>query len=158
MIIKFSDLSRLRKRLANKKIVFAGGTFDLIHRGHIEYFKKIKKLGNIVVIAISSDKRVRQRKGNKRPIIGEKERLAVIDSFRYIDYSLLAPEPNKKKPVPTMRILEKLKPNIFISIDKRWLAFRDNIEKMGIQLKLISARRINSTTRLINRILKRYRN
>jgi len=59
MIIKFKDLSKIRKNLKNKKIVFAGGTFDLFHLGHAESFKNLRKFGDVLVIAVSSNKRVR---------------------------------------------------------------------------------------------------
>ena len=55
MIIKFSELPALRRSLRNKKIVFAGGAFDLLHQGHIEALKDLRRHGDIVVIAVSSD-------------------------------------------------------------------------------------------------------
>ncbi len=156
MIIEFSELSRLRKRLAGKKIVFAGGVFDILHRGHIEYFRKLREHGDLVVIALSTDKRVQERKGPHRPILHQKDRLALVDAIRYVDYSLLAPEPRPNKSVPTMRILEILKPDVFVTIDKRWESFRKNIERLGVKLRIISPNRISSTTRIINKILANY--
>jgi|SRR3989344_4493855 len=137
MIVKFSELARLRKSLRGKRIVFAGGTFDLFHNGHTEYFKDLKKYGKVVIIAISSDKRVRQRKGNKRPILSEDKRLIIIDAIRYIDYSLIAPRPEKNKPVPTMRIIKILHPHTFVSIDKRWIPFQKEIKQFGTELKIL---------------------
>lgn len=156
MIIKLSQLPQIRKSLRDKKIVFAGGTFDLFHRGHVESFKNLMPLGDVVVIAVSTDKRVKQRKGSKRPIISEKGRLALVDSVRYVDYSLLAPEPQKGKPVPTMLILTALRPDIFVTVDKKWESFRKDIESLGVELRIIPRGRIDSTTRLIKRIVQRY--
>lgn len=157
MIVKFSKLPQLRKTLRGKRIVFAGGTFDLIHRGHIEYFKSIRKFGDIVVIAVSSDKRVRERKGPGRPILNQKERLALMDAVSFIDYCLIAPSPQKNKPVPTMRILALLRPDIFTSGDKRWFQYEKEIEKLGVRLKILLSNKINSTTRIIKTVLKKYR-
>lgn len=156
MIVKFSELPRLRRTLRGKKIVYAGGTFDLVHNGHIEALKNLRKFGDIVVIAVSSDTRVRQRKGWRRPILSQRERLACMDAIRYVDYSLIAPEPPRNKPVPTIRILAALRPDIFVSADKRWLPFRREIEKLGVRLMIIPRNRINSTTRIINKILRIY--
>ena len=156
MIIKFSQLSRLRKSLHNKKVVFAGGTFDLLHRGHIESFKNLRKLGDVVVIAISSDKRVKERKGNQRPILSEKERLMLMDSIRYINYCFIAPRPARNKPVPTMRILNSLRPDIFVSADKRWIHFRSDVEKLGVKLKVVPRAHKSSTSRIIAKIIRGY--
>ena len=157
MIVKLSQLSQLRKSLHGKKIVFAGGTFDLFHSAHAKSFKNLKKFGNTVVISVSKDKRVKQKKGPDRPILLEKERLFLVDSIRYVDYCLLAPKPNKNKPVPTMRILAALKPDIFVTIDKKWLPFRKDVERLGVQLKIIpQISDYSTTTRIISRIIKRY--
>ena len=156
MIVNFSQLAFLRKSLRDKKIVFAGGSFDLFHRGHIESFKNLRKSGNVVVIAVSTDKRVRQRKGPKRPILSERDRLALVDAIRYVDYALLAPEPNRLRPVPTMQILARLQPDVFVSIDKKWLPFKKDIENLGTKLKIIPRGNINSTSRIIKKILNRY--
>lgn len=156
MIIKFSQLPQLRKSLHNKKVVFAGGTFDLFHTGHIESFKNLRKFGDIVFIAVSSDKRVQERKGSDRPILSEKERLVMVDSIRYIDYALLAPNSAKNKPVPTIRILAALKPDIFITVDKKWLPFRKDVESLNVRLKIIPRGNTNSTSRIISKITKRY--
>lgn len=156
MIVELSELPQLRQSLAGKKIVFAGGTFDLCHPGHIKALKSLKEFGDVVVIAVSTDQRIRERKGPNRPILSEKERLLIIDSIRYVDYCLLAPSPEENKPVPTMRILAVLKPDVFITIDKRWLSFRKEVESLGVQLKIEPRITGYSTTGIISRIVKRY--
>ena len=44
-IIKFNDLSKLRRKLTGKRIVFTAGGFDLIHVGHTRYLSEAKKFG-----------------------------------------------------------------------------------------------------------------
>jgi len=142
MIVKFKDLKTLREKLKSKKIVFAGGTFDLLHNGHVKYLAKLKSMGNIVVIAISSDIRVKQRKGPSRPILNQSERLTLIDSIKYVDYSLIAPDYIKNGIYPTIQVANELKPDIFVAIEKKWLK---------------SAKKINSTSRIIKKILRNYK-
>lgn len=156
MIVKFSGLTNLYKSLQKNKVVFASGTFDLVHRGHIIFFKNLKEYGDTVVIAISSDERVRQRKGNKRPILLEKDRLALVDAIKYVDYCLVAPQPSKGELQPTIRIIKTLRPNVFITNDRKWLRFREEVESFGVKFKVITRVKVNSTTRIINRIIKRY--
>lgn len=155
MIITLKELEKLRTKLSGKKIIFAGGTFDLLHIGHIDYLANLKSMGDIVVIAVSPDKRVKQRKGSRRPILSQNERLLLIDSIRYVDYTLLAPSSIKNGGVPTIQIIKKLKPNVFVSADKRWLKFSDEIPPTT-ELKIVNRSRIDSTTKIINRIVKKY--
>jgi len=56
-----------------------------------------------------------------------------------------------------MKILAELKPDTFVSVDKRWLPFKKDVEALGPKLKIIPRTKINSTTRLINKILDRYK-
>ena len=61
------------------------GTFDVIHRGHIEILKFAKSLGDYLIVAIDKDSRVSQLKGNDRPYHKEQDRIFVLSSIRYVD-------------------------------------------------------------------------
>ena len=50
------------------KKVFVNGTFDILHRGHLELLEYAKSQGDVVVVAIDSDERVKEKKGPTRPI------------------------------------------------------------------------------------------
>ena len=50
------------------KTVFVNGTFDVLHRGHLDLLNYAKSLGEYVVVGIDSDERVRKMKGRTRPI------------------------------------------------------------------------------------------
>lgn len=156
MIIKFNDLPKIRKKHQRQKIVFVGGTFDLLHYGHLYFFKHVKKFGDILIVAVSTDIRVRQRKGEKRPICSETERCLMVSALKDVDYSLIAPQPRKNLSKPTMRILAKLKPDFFATTDKKWVHWRKDMEVLGVNLKLPARSKHTSTTRIINKILKRY--
>ena len=157
MIIKFKNLSEIRKSLSNKKIVLGEGTFDLIHFGHIEYLKGLKKFGDIVVVEISSNKMVQQRKGLLRPFVDEKERAAIIDAIRYVDYTFIAPEPHPQKENPILQIICSLRPNVFVSIDKEWLRYRKKIEHCGTALKVINVVKPYSTSNIVRKIIRQER-
>lgn len=95
MIITESDLAGIRARHADQKIVLTSGTFDLFHIGHLRYLEEVKKYGDIMVVMVSGDARVRFRKGLERPIIPENERAAIIDALRIVDYVLIDPGYNE---------------------------------------------------------------
>ena len=65
-------------------IVFTNGCFDVLHRGHIDYLEKSKKLGTKLVIGLNSDASVRRLKIG-RPINTQEDRKFVLLSLRCVD-------------------------------------------------------------------------
>jgi len=158
MIISIKDLSTIRRKHKSNKIVFAGGVFDLMHPGHLDLFNNMRRAGDIVVVAVSSDKRVKQRKGPKRPIHSEQTRLTMVGAVKQVDYALLAPNPTRyQKNIPSIQIMKSLKPDIFISSDEDWMNHQSMFNQLGITLKIIPRfSQYISTTRTVNKVIKRY--
>lgn len=67
------------------KKVFVNGTFDILHMGHLELLEFAKSLGDFLIVAIDSDRRVRELKGTTRPINTEYERKAMLQALRWVD-------------------------------------------------------------------------
>ena len=65
--------------------VFVNGTFDILHRGHLELLEFAKSLGDFLVVAIDSDRRVKELKGPTRPINTEYERKQMLEAIRWVD-------------------------------------------------------------------------
>ena len=65
--------------------VWTNGCFDILHRGHIELFKYAKSLGDYLVVGVDDDERVRASKGDSRPVNKLEDRMAMLESIRYID-------------------------------------------------------------------------
>ena len=91
MIISLDDLASIRERHLGQKIALTSGTFDLLHVGHLDYLEKVKQHGEIVVVLLSGDARVKARKGPSRPIISERERARILDSLKVVDYVFIDP-------------------------------------------------------------------
>jgi D-beta-D-heptose 7-phosphate kinase/D-beta-D-heptose 1-phosphate adenosyltransferase len=87
-ILSMDALCRERERLrqAGKKLVFTNGCFDILHVGHVRYLNAARKLGDALVVAINSDKSVRELKGPSRPVVGETERAEMLAGLRSVDY------------------------------------------------------------------------
>ena len=66
--------------------MFTNGCFDLLHRGHIEYLAKAKKLGDILIIGLNTDKSVAMLKGQGRPIVSFNDRAYIISHLDMVDY------------------------------------------------------------------------
>jgi D-beta-D-heptose 7-phosphate kinase/D-beta-D-heptose 1-phosphate adenosyltransferase len=67
------------------KTIFVNGCFDVIHPGHIQLFKYAKSLGDYLIVAIDSDKKVGEMKGYDRPIFCQEDRAKTLEAIRYID-------------------------------------------------------------------------
>ena len=67
------------------KIVLTSGTFDLFHIGHAQYLEKAKEFGDILIVGVDSDDRVKKRKGPDRPVVPENERVLILSHVRHVD-------------------------------------------------------------------------
>ncbi len=78
------EAKRLLGDKYSKAIVYTGGTFDILHLGHINIFKKAKEIGKYLIVAVSTDELVRSYKSDY-PILTYEERRAVVESVRCVD-------------------------------------------------------------------------
>jgi D-beta-D-heptose 7-phosphate kinase/D-beta-D-heptose 1-phosphate adenosyltransferase len=67
------------------RIVWVNGCFDTLHLGHIELLKFAKSRGDLLFVGIDSDARIKQKKGEKRPIQDEKTRFAILSNLKLVD-------------------------------------------------------------------------
>lgn len=70
---------------AGKTITLVGGTFDLLHVGHLHLFEHSKKLGDILIVCVLSDSNVKTYKTSDRPIVGEVYRANMIAALECVD-------------------------------------------------------------------------
>lgn len=74
------------ERKKKRRIVFTNGCFDLLHKGHVTYLEKARKLGEVLVVALDTDESVRLLKGAERPINNLADRMEVIAALESVDY------------------------------------------------------------------------
>ena len=149
--LKEIEVIAARLRKINKKIVTTNGVFDLLHAGHVAYLEKAKALGDVLMVGINSDSSVKQNKGDKRPINGERARLIVMASLESVDYVFLFSEKDPKS------WLEKIKPDIHVKAADyklNQIIEKEPVEKNGGKITLIALEKGFSTTKTIEKILK----
>jgi len=78
-------VKRVEKIDSHTGIVLTNGVFDILHKGHIELLKFSKLQGTKLIVAIDSDRRVKELKGDSRPINNEEDRRKVLETNRYVD-------------------------------------------------------------------------
>jgi rfaE bifunctional protein nucleotidyltransferase chain/domain len=91
MIEKFLSQDKLLSvrealRAEGKTLVFTNGVFDLLHVGHVRYLAAARALGDALIVALNSDRTVRELKGEGRPLVNEDERAEIIAALRQVDY------------------------------------------------------------------------
>jgi D-beta-D-heptose 7-phosphate kinase/D-beta-D-heptose 1-phosphate adenosyltransferase len=77
---------RRRLRAAGARLVFTNGVFDLLHVGHVRYLAQARALGDALVVAINSDRSVRELKGADRPVFDQAERAEILAALRHVNY------------------------------------------------------------------------
>ena len=94
MIVTRNEIKKISENLhkQNKKIIFTNGCFDILHRGHIEYLKEAKKLGDVLIIGLNSDNSVKKIKGGNRPINSEEDRAEILFQLKPVDFVVIFDE------------------------------------------------------------------
>ena len=108
MLVKQNELNDLLKKLKNenKTIVTTNGCFDILHVGHVRYLEKAKSFGDILIVALNSDKSVKSIKGESRPINNENDRAEILSALKSVDYVVLFDEDSP------INLLLQIKPDV----------------------------------------------
>lgn len=69
-----------------KKTVLVGGCFDILHAGHIDFLKKSKEEGDVLIVLVESDKTIKKLKGKNRPINNQEDRTAILSNLKMVDH------------------------------------------------------------------------
>jgi rfaE bifunctional protein nucleotidyltransferase chain/domain len=151
-IISLKRGSEIRKSFRDEKksVVFTNGTFDLLHRGHVEYLNKAGELGDVLIVGLNSDRSVRRLKGEKRPIMEEKDRAYLLANLCAVDYVILFDEDTP------ITLIQTLLPDVLVK-GADWalneIVGKDIIEKHGGRVVTIELTPGRSSSALIQKIV-----
>lgn len=154
---KIGELHEIKTIVANakkdgKKVVFTNGCFDLLHRGHLHLLREAKKLGDLLVVALNSDKSVKKIKGANRPILPESERSELIAALEMVDYVTMFDEPEPYD------VIKELKPDVLAKggdWPKDKIVGADIVEGQGGRVAVVPYLKGHSTTQIIERMCKK---
>lgn len=137
-IIKLDDLAETRKN--HNKIVFCSGCFDVLHSGHVYFFKQCREFGDILVVDVGSDKVIRKLKGSERPLNSQDNRIYLVSALEDVDYAIIGGEEVNENKIDFKEILERLKPDVFVLNDDDFgiKAKKALCDELGIEFKLVS--------------------
>ena len=90
-----------------KKIVLAGGVFDIIHPGHIHTLNAAKALGGVLVVAIATDKTAKKMK-KRSPLHNQELRRELVSCLSMVDKAIVGHEDD------IFQTVKEVKPNIIV--------------------------------------------
>ncbi|SRR5258708_5688807 len=109
----FVDAYRKKKQ----KIVLTQGVFDMVHIGHARYFEEAKKYGDVLIVGVDSDEKVRSRKGPDRPVVPQEERLEMLTYLRSVDLVVL-----KELKNPKLFLIKTIRPDVLVATRSTYTA------------------------------------
>ncbi|HEY0365000.1 MAG TPA: D-glycero-beta-D-manno-heptose 1-phosphate adenylyltransferase [Pyrinomonadaceae bacterium] len=119
---------RERLRAAGRRLVFTNGVFDLLHVGHVRYLAQARALGDVLLVAINSDRTVRELKGADRPVFDEAERAEILAALRVVDYVVVFDD------ISPRTVIAELLPDVLVKggdYDLDQIHGREEVEAAG---------------------------
>jgi D-beta-D-heptose 7-phosphate kinase/D-beta-D-heptose 1-phosphate adenosyltransferase len=145
------ELLRVRDslRAAGQRLVFTNGVFDLLHLGHVRYLASARALGDLLLVAINSDRSVTGLKGPGRPVVNESERAEILAALQSVNYVTIFDD------ISPRSLIAALLPDVLVKggdYDLDEIHGREEVEAAGgkvVTLPFVSG---SSTTGIIERI------
>ncbi len=130
--------------------VMVNGTFDILHRGHIELLNYAKSLGDQLLVAIDTDRRVTELKGIGRPINNQDDRKLFLYNLKAVDIVMLFDSTEQ-----LIDIMKEYKPDVYVK-GSDWKKDRPSTAEQYCN-KVIYYDRVGdySTTKTIQDIISR---
>ncbi len=79
----------VRRQAGGERIVFTSGCFDVLHIGHLRSIEQARSLGDVLVVGVNRDARVRELKGPGRPVVSERQRAELLAGLECVDRVVL---------------------------------------------------------------------
>jgi len=136
-------------RAQGHSVVFTNGVFDLLHPGHVRYLQAARAEGDVLIVAINSDRSVRGNKGPERPITPERERAEILAALGCVDAVVVFDEPTPAE------IIWSVQPDVLVK-GADWAADaivgRDTVEARGGRVVRVPVEQGWSTSAIVEKI------
>lgn len=145
-------------KMAQERVVFTNGCFDILHRGHVTYLSKSADFGTKLVIGVNSDVSVKRLgKGDDRPVNDEASRAILLASLGFVDGVVVFEDDTP------IHLIEQLQPDVLVKgadydpdeIDpenKRYIVGRETVMLYGGIVKTVDLVEGFSTTGIIRKL------
>ena len=140
-----------RVQARGETVVFTNGVFDLLHPGHVRYLQDARRLGDVLIVGVNSDRSVRANKGPERPVTPESERAEILLALECVDAVAIFDEDTPAE------IVKRLHPDVLVK-GADWgpdnIIGRDTVEARGGRVVRMPLLEGYSTTELLQRVRK----
>lgn len=151
-------LQKPHLKAAQKSLIFTNGCFDILHKGHVDYLEKARKMGDFLILGLNSDASVKaQNKATNRPINRQEDRAFLLAAFFFIDAVIIFDAPTP------VELIEKISPDILVKggdydpneknpASKKYIVGGDWVLERGGKLAVLPFLEGYSTTKIIEKI------
>ena len=142
---------REEARRQDKSVVFTNGCFDLLHVGHIRYLAGAADEGEILFVALNSDRSVRTLKGDGRPLFPAQERAEIISALECVDAVLIFDDTRVD------RLLQQLRPEVHAKgtdYAPETVPERETVKAYGGRIAIVGDPKEHSSAGLLERLRK----
>ena len=136
-IVTQSEISNVRPDMFGKKIVLAGGCYDILHYGHYAFLKAAADEGDILLIALESDEFIQKRK-HRHPVHTQQQRSEILSGLSFVDYVIKLPY--MKGDADYSGLVDLIKPSIIAITDgdPQQENKRMHAESVDAQIKIVT--------------------
>jgi len=133
---------------AGKIVVFTNGCYDLLHPGHIRLLEQARSLGDVLILALNSDDSVRRLKGPSRPLLPERDRVALAAALAAVDAVTLFSEDTPRE------LIAAVLPDMLVKGADwaHWIAGREEVEAAGGRVLALPLESGYSTTEIVDKM------
>ena len=163
-VLAQEELSRIRERHPDKKIVFCTGCYDILQSGHAVFFNQCRQHGDILVVGVGRDHVISELKGPSRPVNPENNRVYLIAAFQDVDYATLNDMELSPGKIDFRGVMENLKPDVFVLNrddsgieEKKYLCRKTGTRMVFVNREVPKVLEPTSTSRIIDNIQFAYR-
>lgn len=132
------------------KRVMVNGTFDILHRGHLELLKFARDHGDYLLVAIDTDRRVKELKGDSRPINNQEDRLFHLMSLAFVNEVVLFDSQSELE-----NIMQRYRPDVYVKGSDWKKSSPSTAEKYCNHVMYYERKDGYSTTNIIQNIINR---
>jgi D-beta-D-heptose 7-phosphate kinase/D-beta-D-heptose 1-phosphate adenosyltransferase len=143
------DAGLARARLAGRRIVMTNGCFDLLHPGHVATLVEARRQGDCLLVALNSDRSVREIKGAGRPIIDQQGRAAMLAALACVDFVVIFDDAS------VQGLVQRVLPDVLVKADQYTLdevVGHETVLEHGGRVATVSTLAGYSTSDLIDKI------
>jgi rfaE bifunctional protein nucleotidyltransferase chain/domain len=125
------------------------GCFDLLHPGHVASLEEARKQGDCLLVAVNSDRSVREIKGPGRPVIDEQGRAEMLAALACVDYVVVFDEPS------VAGLVDRVQPDVLVKSNQyatEQVVGHESVLRRGGHVVSVPMKQHYSTSELIEQI------